>query len=366
MGLDIWLSDGNVLKCWRSMWDVIWHGELGSSLAILNAGYGLDSLMLRYQGVNWLDRANWNCNSQCVGRRRRGGTQTAARMSTAAALTTWPHTRHAPAPHATARGAAPRTLSCLRGRLEHVPVAITELCAPPAPAAPPRPLPDPSRPRRRANPYGEHYLDGISIDPFEVLFVKVKERVLQNKWSFARSAVKYAEIIDAQVGGWAGRGARHAWPPAPCRQEPRAFPIPLFPPSNPSNPPIPLHNPPRRPAPARQTSCPTPTGKTRSGSGRSGWATCSIADPSALTLNTTWRRTQTWGGYRPGGEGKACLGGRLTLGFRTRASRVTPCFPSGPWTVGTPLPLPHAQSPTTTLPRTAACSDQGSVCGKIS
>ncbi len=38
VGLDVWLRDGNVFKCWRSMWDVIWHGELGSSLALLNAG----------------------------------------------------------------------------------------------------------------------------------------------------------------------------------------------------------------------------------------------------------------------------------------------------------------------------------------
>ncbi len=38
VGLDVWLQDQNVFKCWESMWDVIWHGELGSSLAMLNAG----------------------------------------------------------------------------------------------------------------------------------------------------------------------------------------------------------------------------------------------------------------------------------------------------------------------------------------
>lgn len=94
----------------------------------------------------------------------------------------------------------------------------------------------------RANPYGEHYLDGISLNPFEVLFVKaravwlrqlgagygcgnrfgtlllrcsgmaspalpsrprallqVKERVLQNDWSFAVQAVKYAHWMEAQA-----------------------------------------------------------------------------------------------------------------------------------------------------------------------
>ncbi len=40
--------------------------------------------------------------------------------------------------------------------------------------APPRALPycRPLLPRCSANPYGEHYLDGISLNPFEVLFVK--------------------------------------------------------------------------------------------------------------------------------------------------------------------------------------------------
>lgn len=140
VGLDVWLRDGNVFKCWNSMWDVIWHGELGSSLALLNAGvvavgmlpaavelsacrqalhvgmlalrqehvlqprtaagrlgrasrqpcarplaplrcrapppppgFNLDSFMMRYQGVDWLDQANWDCNKRCVGIVTAGG-----------------------------------------------------------------------------------------------------------------------------------------------------------------------------------------------------------------------------------------------------------------------------------------------------
>ena len=38
--------------------------EFGSSGAVLNAQYNLDSLMLRYQGVNWRDEENWKCNAQ--------------------------------------------------------------------------------------------------------------------------------------------------------------------------------------------------------------------------------------------------------------------------------------------------------------
>ena len=49
IGLAILQRDGKVLACHRSIHDAIWHAELGSSVAILNAGYGLDSLMIRYQ-----------------------------------------------------------------------------------------------------------------------------------------------------------------------------------------------------------------------------------------------------------------------------------------------------------------------------
>ena len=30
-------------------------------------GFGLDSFMMRYQGVDWADTKNWKCNKQCVG-----------------------------------------------------------------------------------------------------------------------------------------------------------------------------------------------------------------------------------------------------------------------------------------------------------
>ena len=36
---------------------------MGSSAAILNAGYNIDSLMLRYQGVDWRDKSHWGCNA---------------------------------------------------------------------------------------------------------------------------------------------------------------------------------------------------------------------------------------------------------------------------------------------------------------
>ena len=41
---------------------------MGASAVILAANYTLDSLMLKYQNVDWADRANWNCNAGCAGR----------------------------------------------------------------------------------------------------------------------------------------------------------------------------------------------------------------------------------------------------------------------------------------------------------
>lgn len=39
------------------------YAEIGSSAAILDAGYNIDALMLRYQGVDWRDKVNWGCNA---------------------------------------------------------------------------------------------------------------------------------------------------------------------------------------------------------------------------------------------------------------------------------------------------------------
>ena len=52
-----------MFKCYETLHDTVWNSELGSSLAIFNAGYTIDSLLLKYQGADWLDKDNWNCNA---------------------------------------------------------------------------------------------------------------------------------------------------------------------------------------------------------------------------------------------------------------------------------------------------------------
>lgn len=64
MGLQILLKDGRVFGCHRDIADAVYHAELGASLAIFRAGYTIDSLMLRYQGIDWTKSENWDCNAK--------------------------------------------------------------------------------------------------------------------------------------------------------------------------------------------------------------------------------------------------------------------------------------------------------------
>ena len=63
VGLKTLLDDEKVFACYNSIHDTVFHAELGSSLAIFNAGYTIDTLMLKYQGADWTDRGNWACNA---------------------------------------------------------------------------------------------------------------------------------------------------------------------------------------------------------------------------------------------------------------------------------------------------------------
>ena len=55
-----------MFECYSSMWDVIYFSELGSSWTVLAAGYTIESLMLRYQGVDWTNLDNWDCNARSL------------------------------------------------------------------------------------------------------------------------------------------------------------------------------------------------------------------------------------------------------------------------------------------------------------
>ncbi len=51
----------------------------------------------------------------------------------------------------------------------------------------------------RINPYAEDHYDGVSLNPMEVLFVKVKEFMLVANWVGPRQASRYDEWTNTKV-----------------------------------------------------------------------------------------------------------------------------------------------------------------------
>ena len=47
--LQVLAQEGQVMQCHSDRWDAVYFGELGASLAILNAGYNIDSLLVRWR-----------------------------------------------------------------------------------------------------------------------------------------------------------------------------------------------------------------------------------------------------------------------------------------------------------------------------
>lgn len=54
--------DADVLRCHADAWAERYHGDSGAALAVLSRGGGLDTLLARFQGIDWQDGANWHCN----------------------------------------------------------------------------------------------------------------------------------------------------------------------------------------------------------------------------------------------------------------------------------------------------------------
>jgi hypothetical protein len=62
VGLQILRASGEVLMCHENRAHAVYYGEIGASLAILKAGYSIDSFLTRYQHVDWRDNSTWGCN----------------------------------------------------------------------------------------------------------------------------------------------------------------------------------------------------------------------------------------------------------------------------------------------------------------
>merc|ERR1719492_580175 len=44
------------------MQKAVWDGEFGLTTTLMQSGFTIDTLLLAYQGVDWTDRRNWDCN----------------------------------------------------------------------------------------------------------------------------------------------------------------------------------------------------------------------------------------------------------------------------------------------------------------
>jgi hypothetical protein len=104
-------SQHGVFRCHSNTWEQRYHADVGASLAILKAGWTLDTLLTRYQGVDWTQAAAWQCN-------------------------------------------------------------------------------------QRVRPDYEHHYDGISVTPYETVFVPVSESTAAAKWSFTEAADRYERWMD--------------------------------------------------------------------------------------------------------------------------------------------------------------------------
>ncbi len=66
MAYQLLQRNGSVFTCQSTLQDTVYYAEFGASRVLLDAGYNIDSLMLRYQGVDWRNRSNWDCNGKYV------------------------------------------------------------------------------------------------------------------------------------------------------------------------------------------------------------------------------------------------------------------------------------------------------------
>ncbi|KAF6262624.1 hypothetical protein COO60DRAFT_600618 [Scenedesmus sp. NREL 46B-D3] len=63
-GLNVLLSDFSVVGCYSNAWSAKYYSELGAAAAMFKAGYSIDSLLIRYQGVDWSRPSSWGCNGR--------------------------------------------------------------------------------------------------------------------------------------------------------------------------------------------------------------------------------------------------------------------------------------------------------------
>ena len=113
-GLARMVAQQGIFRCHKNRWDTRYHSDAGASLTMFKSGWTIDSLMARYQGVDWRNTETWQCN-------------------------------------------------------------------------------------QRVPPDLENHYDGVSLNPYEVMFVPVKSSYADARWSFVEQADRYERWLDMRL-----------------------------------------------------------------------------------------------------------------------------------------------------------------------
>lgn len=113
-GLARMVAQQGIFRCHKNRWDTRYHSDAGASLAMFKSGWTIDTLMSRYQGVDWKNTETWQCN-------------------------------------------------------------------------------------QRVPPDLEHHYDGVSLNPYEVVFVPVKGPYAEARWGFVEQADRYEKWMDMRL-----------------------------------------------------------------------------------------------------------------------------------------------------------------------
>jgi hypothetical protein len=113
-GLARMVAQQGIFRCHQNRWDTRYHSDAGAALALFKSGWTIDTLMSRYQGIDWRNTETWQCN-------------------------------------------------------------------------------------QRVPPDLESHYDGISLNPYEVVFVPVKSVYAEARWSFVEQADRYEKYLDMHL-----------------------------------------------------------------------------------------------------------------------------------------------------------------------
>jgi hypothetical protein len=158
--------------------------------------------------------ATTSTRSCCATRAWTGATAPTGAAMRGAAPLPWPpppppqalQPPHPPAAWLGCAHALASPLCSLTSRCSHCAPPHTHTQLPHPPPPPPPHVTNTTFPPRSINPYADHMYDGVNISPFEVMFVKVKEFLLEAGWATASHAKKYSAWMRGQVGGVCGEG----------------------------------------------------------------------------------------------------------------------------------------------------------------